>query len=87
MRYTVYILYSDYLDRYYIGYTSHLIEIRLRKHNSKHKGFTGRNPDWKIIYTECYSAKNEATNRERELKSWKSRVMIEQLTKNNKLGE
>ncbi|WP_207422150.1 GIY-YIG nuclease family protein [Desertivirga brevis] len=38
--YIVYILYSSSLNKYYIGSTSNLPE-RLRKHNTKHKGFTG----------------------------------------------
>ena len=39
--YHVYILYSKLLNRYYIGSTEN-IESRLRKHNTNHKGFTGR---------------------------------------------
>ncbi len=36
-----YILYSTSIDRYYIGYTNNLDE-RLKKHNTPHKGFTGK---------------------------------------------
>ncbi|MDX1270388.1 GIY-YIG nuclease family protein [Bizionia paragorgiae] len=32
--YLTYILYSDTLDRYYIGYTGDLLIERLRKHNT-----------------------------------------------------
>jgi putative endonuclease len=78
MAYSVYIIYSRQIDSYYIGSTSDM-DGRLRRHNSNHKGFTGKSNDWKIIYTECYSEKKLALNRERELKSWKSRTRIEKL--------
>ena len=38
----MYIIYSSSLDRYYVGSTRGSIEERLRKHKSKHKGFTGQ---------------------------------------------
>ncbi len=75
---TVYILYSEELDRYYIGVTSNLDE-RIRKHNSKHKGFTGRANDWCLVHKENYETKRDALVREREIKSWKSREMIQRL--------
>ena len=49
MNFTFYILYSRSADRYYIGHTSELIEERVRKHNSNHKGFTGKLHDWTIF--------------------------------------
>ena len=79
MLYFVYILYSTGLQKYYIGYTSSLVEERLRKHNARHRGFTGRNADWMIKYTETFYTKADAMNREREIKAWKSRIKIEQL--------
>jgi putative endonuclease len=79
MSYFVYIIYSQSLDRYYIGYTSDAIETRLRKHNANHKGFTGKDADWIIKYTETYFSKHDAMKRESQIKSWKSRIKIEQL--------
>ena len=78
MKFYVYILYSASRDKFYVGYTSDLIE-RLKKHNSKHKGFTGSETDWKIIYTETFDTKAEAIKRERQIKSWKSRIKMEKL--------
>jgi len=78
MQYFVYILYSKIVDRYYIGYTSNIAE-RLKKHRSKNKGFTSIAIDWTIVYTETYFTKQEAMSRERKIKSWKSKVMIQQL--------
>ena len=80
--YYLYILYSQTLDKYYIGHTSDL-EGRLRRHLSNHKGFTGKKSDWKIVYTETYSDKTKAYQREREIKSWKSRKKIKELIQNN----
>ncbi len=80
----VYILYSKSIDRYYIGYTSDILTERLRRHNSNHKGFTGKIGDWEIIYTEDYTFKEDATKREREIKNWKSRKKIELLISSGK---
>ena len=80
MNFTFYILYSPSADRYYIGHTSELIEERLRKHNSNHKGFTGNVSDWTVFYTERFATKREAYQRELQIKSWKSRKMIQKLS-------
>ena len=79
LMYTVYILYSMSLDRYYIGYTGELIASRLRKHLSNHKGFTGKQTDWLLVYSEEFGNKTAAMQRERQIKSWKSRAAIEKL--------
>jgi putative endonuclease len=42
MAYTVYILFSIAKNKYYVGFTGDEIDERLRKHNSNHKGFTGK---------------------------------------------
>ncbi|MEB0303372.1 GIY-YIG nuclease family protein, partial [Mucilaginibacter sp. 5C4] len=73
-----YILYSQSLNKYYVGSTSN-VEERLKKHNSNHKGFTGRAPDCVIKWSEPHLTKEEAGRRERQIKAWKSRKMIEQL--------
>ena len=78
MPYHFYILHSQTLDRYYIGYTSNLAD-RLKKHNTYHKGFTGRVNDWRVVYKEAYAEKSDAYARERQVKSWKSRKLIELL--------
>ncbi|WP_298732809.1 GIY-YIG nuclease family protein [uncultured Chitinophaga sp.] len=75
----LYILYSVTRDSYYIGYTGDDLQERLRKHNADHKGFTGRTGDWTIVYTEMFTSKKDAYQRERKIKAWKSRKMIENL--------
>jgi putative endonuclease len=59
------------------------IEERLRKHNTNHKGFTGGTGDWKLVYCETFELKERALAREKQIKSWKSRKMIEKLIMGN----
>ena len=65
--YYFYILFSPGRNRYYIGYSGNL-EERIKKHNTNHKGFTGKTGDWKIVYSEKYLTKSEAYARERQVK-------------------
>ncbi|MDD5572103.1 MAG: GIY-YIG nuclease family protein [Bacteroidales bacterium] len=76
--FTLYIIYSAVLDKYYVGYTEN-IEQRIRKHNSNHKGFTGKKYDWVLKYSETFQTKQEAIKRETQIKRWKSRIKIEEL--------
>ncbi len=76
-----YILHSLQLDKYYVGHTSN-IEERILKHNSNHKGFTGKADDWKLVYSEKFSDKSTAYKRERQVKNWENRKRIEKLISN-----
>ena len=80
MNFTFYVLYSASADRYYIGHTSEAIDERLRKHNSHHKGFTGKFHDWKVFYIERFQTKSEAYQRELQVKRWKNKKRIEKLS-------
>ena len=71
-----YILYSSTADKYYIGFTANELSERLRKHNSHHKGFTGKFTDWTIVHSEMFATKREAMLREKEIKAWKSKIKI-----------
>ncbi|UKT66188.1 GIY-YIG nuclease family protein [Pedobacter mucosus] len=73
-----YILYSKIRDRYYIGSTGNLIN-RLKKHNSNHPGFTGHTGDWFFVWQQSFTNQRDAAKRERQIKSWKSRIIIEKL--------
>ena len=72
-------IFSPTKNKYYIGHTGDDPVERIRKHNSNHKGFTGGIGDWELKYSEEYVTKSEAVKREKEIKSWKSRKMIEKL--------
>jgi putative endonuclease len=78
--YSVYIIYSQKLDKYYIGYSTN-VEDRLKKHNSISKGFTNLGKPWILMYSEQYESKKEAMTREKQLKNWKNRERIEKLIK------
>ncbi|MCO6467303.1 MAG: GIY-YIG nuclease family protein, partial [Bacteroidota bacterium] len=51
--------YSSQANKYYYGHSAN-IEDRLKKHNTYHKGFTGKWNDWVIVYYEVFETKNEA---------------------------
>ena len=74
----IYIIYSEKLDRYYVGYTDNL-SWRLERHNLGWGRFTKGGIPWELIYFEKYQTKQEALKREREIKSKKSRKYIENL--------
>ncbi len=77
--YKVYILYSQKLNRFYIGYTSINVEGRLKKHLADHNGYTSRAKDWIICLTESYETKQEAMFREQQIKNWKSQQRVTEL--------
>ena len=74
----VYILYSDKIDRYYVGVTDNL-EWRLERHNDGWGKFTKRGVPWKIVYHESYTSKSDALKREKQIKNKKSRSYIRSL--------
>ena len=78
MDYTVYIIYSQKLDRYYVGYTEDL-PFRLEQHNNRMSAYTSKANDWKAVYRESFSTRKEAHKRERQIKTKKSRKYIEWL--------
>ncbi|MCH5600853.1 GIY-YIG nuclease family protein [Niabella ginsengisoli] len=70
----VYILFSLTADKYYIGFTGGLLEERLRKHNTYHKGFTGKTNDWTIVFFETFTDRSSAMKREKEIKAKKAGI-------------
>jgi putative endonuclease len=78
MKYYTYILFSQKLQRYYIGSTQDVKE-RLNKHLASKTGFTSKAKDWNIKYVEEFDTRREAIKRESQIKKWKSSLMIEKL--------
>ena len=76
--YSVYILYSEKLDKYYIGYSAD-VQDRLLKHNRKSKGFSSPGKPWILVFQESFETKREAMAREIQLKKWKNRQRLESL--------
>ncbi len=78
--YFVCILRSISTDRSYIGQTQDVV-ARLNYHNSGYsKALKNRGP-WQLVYTERYGTRAEAMRRERQIKSWKDRKLIESLVR------
>jgi len=78
--YTVYIIYSERIDKYYIGFSSNVQE-RLCKHNRNSKGFSSSGRPWIMVYSEVFDNKKDAMAREKQLKNWKNRERLESLIK------
>jgi putative endonuclease len=78
MVFHVYILESQATTRYYIGQTQDLDE-RLAYHNANYSKSLKNHGPWQLVYTEKYATRAEAVRRERQIKSWKDRKMIQQL--------
>jgi len=76
--YYTYILKSSASGRYYIGHTSDLA-LRLDRHNEGMVRSTKNRGPWEIVYFEEYETRSDAMQRERFLKSLKSRKSIEEL--------
>jgi putative endonuclease len=77
----LYIIYSNKIDRFYIGITSENVADRIIKHNSSAYGrhFTSAANDWEIkLYIAC---ENYSIARKMELyiKRMKSRVFINKI--------
>jgi len=79
-----YILFSNQLDKFYIGYTTVGSEVRLERHLSEHYGlsrFTHKAMDWKLfLEIECVSPE-QARKVETHIKSMKSKTFIYNLKK------
>ncbi|MEX6689569.1 GIY-YIG nuclease family protein [Danxiaibacter flavus] len=77
MPYT-YILYSEKIDKYYIGACTDM-QRRLYEHNIGHSKFTKTGMPWTIVYTEEFDTLLQAKQRELQIKKMKSRKYIEGL--------
>ncbi|HRG59052.1 MAG TPA: GIY-YIG nuclease family protein [Bacteroidia bacterium] len=79
--FVVYILYSSFINQYYVGHTQN-IEERLARHNSGSSLSTRKGRPWALVYTETFNSRSEAMIREKAIKKMKSRKYIEQFIQN-----
>ena len=77
MPYT-YILFSEKLNKYYIGACID-IDRRLYEHNIGHSKFTSTGIPWLLKYSERFATLQQAKKRELQIKKKKSRKYIESL--------
>ena len=75
---SVYIIFSEKTNKYYVGHTENL-EDRLERHNAGRNLATKAGAPWILKYTEEFPTKAEASKREAAIKKKKSRKYIEQL--------
>ena len=73
--YSLYIIYSEKLDRYYVGFTNNL-QRRFSEHNRLKGKYTDTGIPWRLVYTELFTTKKEARDRELHIKSRKSKHFI-----------
>lgn len=84
--YYVYVLKNLETDRYYIGSTNDL-ERRLKEHLSGKTRTTRILKTYTLVYKEGYNSEKEAREREKKLKSYKSKKYIEWLIRSNSLAQ
>ena len=81
MKYFVYILYSQKLDRHYTGSTSD-ITTRVEFHdNAEARKFTTKADDWQLAFTLACQNKQQSLDIEKHIKAMKSKVYIQNLIK------
>ena len=66
------------MDRFYIGASANVAKRHI-KHLSNHSGFTSKSKDWIIVYVRAFKTKSAALLFESKIKSWKSRVKIQEI--------
>lgn len=76
--YFIYILKSEVDNTFYIGCTSN-IDKRLKRHNLGLSRYTKSKKPWILVYSEKYDKLANARQREKKIKSWKKRALIEAL--------
>lgn len=69
--YYFYVLKSEKLNSCYYGFTNNL-KRRFEEHNCGNSKFTKAGVPWKIVYYEAYSSKDDAMEREKQIKRRKN---------------
>jgi putative endonuclease len=64
----VYILYSQSLQRYYVGLTES-VEKRLKEHNTGKSKSTRTGVPWKLVHMESFQTRSEAMQQEQKIKA------------------
>ncbi|MBU6158687.1 MAG: GIY-YIG nuclease family protein [Bacteroidetes bacterium] len=67
MSYSVYILWSASLSKYYVGCTQDL-ENRLKEHQSGEGNFTKKGIPWDLVWTNVLDSRSEALSLEQRIK-------------------
>ena len=91
----VYMLLCDQ-KTFYVGFTTNIVN-RIKQHKSKQSFFTKKFSDIKLVYSEKLNSRQEAVNRESQIKGWsfaKKKALIDgnkelliKLSKSTGIGE
>lgn len=73
--YYVYIIYSQKLDKKYIGYSADLRD-RIREHNSGKSAYTSKGVPWQLLYYEAYIDEMAARKQELFYKTGQGRRVL-----------
>jgi len=74
----MYILKSQKTGRFYIGFSTDLVK-RIENHNKGTTRSTKSGRPWVLYYYEQFTSRSAALKREKEIKSWKSHRLVEEL--------
>jgi len=64
----VYIIYSQSLQRFYVG-SAESVEKRIQQHNSGKSKSTRAGVPWELIHTESFATRSEAMQHEKKIKA------------------
>ena len=79
--FSVYILWSDKLQKFYIGQTSNL-EDRIYRHNHGYEKYTSKGMPWTLIWSTQKKSRQEAMTLERKLKNYTQKRLRDFISKN-----
>ena len=84
----VYILYSEKIDKYYIGIT-HSIDLRVHRHNSGYyeNKWSAKGVPWSLFFSIKCSSKSQAFKIEQHIKAMKSKTYLRNLKKHNAISK
>ena len=74
----VYIIFSEKINKYYVGACTDL-QRRVYEHNIGHSKFTSTGTPWILKFNEKFESLQQAKKREMAIKKMKSRKYIENL--------
>ena len=73
--YFVYILYSEFGDVYYKGFTEN-INIRLQYHLEGKSTYTSKYKDWVLVFSKSFPTKKEALIEEKRIKKLNRKALL-----------
>jgi putative endonuclease len=82
MKFYTYILFSEKLNKHYIGQTNS-IQNRLKRHNNKQEKYTKKGTPWVLLCAVEMETRADTMKLERKLKNFKSSERLKNWIKEN----